>query len=149
MDAVVTAAGGQSIRRDDATGRQAGLGPTVAPWTPWPLRAVPASRLWGVVNLGDEDTALVVLNLPPAALAAELARRCPVNPATVVVGELVGRFLRAFPDYPPIRVRLGPGEGCRLPADGLILDGDPSGKQEPDVLLLISEDGGGAEEPGR
>ena len=42
--------------------------------------------------------------------------------------------------------------GNRLPAGGLILDGDPSGKQEPDVLLLISENGDAAEtadEPGR
>jgi hypothetical protein len=51
------------------------------------------------------------------------------------------RFIRAFPNYPPVRVRLGPGEGCRLPADGLILDGDPSGKAEIDMLLLISDDG--------
>jgi hypothetical protein len=145
MEAVVTATGGRSIRRDATTGRPAGLGSTVAPWTPWP-GGVAGSRLWGAVNLGDEDTALVMLNLPPATLAAELARLSRHHPAPATVGELVARFLRAFPDYPPIRLRLGPGEGCRLPAGGLILDGDPTGKQEPDVMLLISgnENGGAA-----
>ena len=42
-------------------------------------------------------------------------------------------------DCPPVRFRLGSGEGFRLPSGGLILDGDASDKQEPDVLLLISE----------
>jgi hypothetical protein len=148
-EAVVTAAGGRSIRRDETTGRPAGLGPTIPPWTPWP-GGVPESRLWGAVNLGDEDTALVLLNLPPATLATELVRRSPDEPPPEAVGNLVARFLRAFPDYPPVRLRLGPGEGCRLPAGGLILDGDPTGKQEPDVMLLISGDGGvQVDEPGR
>jgi len=52
----------------------------------------------------------------------------------------VRQFLFAFPDYPTVRVRLGPGEGCRLPPGGLILDGDPTGKEEPDMLLLISQE---------
>lgn len=146
MDALVTAAGERSIRRNAATGGAAGLGPTAAPWTPWPL-GVPESRVWGAVNLGDEDTALVVLNLTLSALAAELARKFPVEPPPATVGALVARFLRAFPDYPPTRLRLGSGEGCRLPPSGVILDGDPSGKQEPDVLLIISETGGSGGPP--
>jgi hypothetical protein len=36
-------------------------------------------------------------------------------------------------------LRLGPGEGFRLPEGGLILDGDATDKHEPDILLLISE----------
>jgi hypothetical protein len=141
MEALVTAAGERSIRRA-ATGRPAGLGPSVAPWTAWPLVGAPESRLWGAVNLGDEDTALVMLNLPLPALAAALAQRSPADPPAMV-GELVTRYLRAFPDYPPTRLRLGPGEGCRLPPAGVILDGDPTGKREPDVLLLISASGAG------
>src|SRR5262249_22103456 len=127
MEAIVTATGERSIRRDATTGRPAGLGPTIAPWTPWPVCGIPEARLWGAVNLGDEDTALVMLNLPLAARATELARHSPGEPAPTTVGELVRRFLQAFADYMPIRLRLGAGEGCRLPAGGLILDGDPTG----------------------
>jgi hypothetical protein len=39
-----------------------------------------------------------------------------------------------------VRLILGPGEGCRLPRDGLIVIGYPGDKQEPDVLLLISQE---------
>jgi hypothetical protein len=56
----------------------------------------------------------------------------------MAVGEFVGRFLRAWSDYPPVRLMLRPGEGYRLPPGGLILDGCLEGKQEPDVVLLIS-----------
>ena len=48
-------------------------------------------------------------------------------------------FLRESPDLPPIRLRLGSGEGFRLPSAGLILDADATDKREPDVLLLISQ----------
>jgi hypothetical protein len=82
-----------------------------------------------------------VLNLPPSTLSAELARRSPGDPPPATVGELATRFLRSFPDYPPTPLRLGPGDGCRLPPAGLILDGEPTGKSEPDVMLLISTTG--------
>jgi hypothetical protein len=140
MEAVVTAAGRCSMRRDPETGTPAGLGPSLAPWAGcvWEENgALP--RLWAVVNLGDEDTRLVLIAVPLSALAADLALRHPGRPLPTTVGELVGRFLRAFPDCPPIRLRLGPGEGFRLPPGGLILDGDATDKQEPDVLLLLSE----------
>src|SRR2546421_39499 len=96
-------------------------------------------RLWAVVNLGDEDSWLVLIAVPIQALAADLALRHPGRPLPTTVGELVGWFLRESPDCLPIRLRLGPGEGFRLPTGGLILDGDATDKQEPDVLLLISE----------
>jgi hypothetical protein len=139
LEAIVTAAGERSIRRDPTTGLASGLGPTVAPWTPWPpAEGIAVPRLWGVVNLGDEDTGVVLAGPPLAGAAAEVARLAADRPAPATVGELTGRWLRTFPDRPPLRVRLGPCEGCLLPADGLTLDGDPTEKVEPDVLLLIS-----------
>jgi hypothetical protein len=90
------------------------------------------------VNLGDEPTGVAFVNLAPGDLAAEVARHRPDAPAATILGELAAQFLRARPDYPPVRLRLGPGEAVRLPACGLTLDGDPAGKQEPDVLLLVS-----------
>src|SRR5262249_9570130 len=96
-------------------------------------------RLWAVVNLGDEDTRLVLIAVPLQGLAAHLAARHPGQALPTTVGDLVGSFLREFPDCPPIRLRLGPGEGFRLPSGGLILDADATDKQDPDVLLLLSE----------
>jgi hypothetical protein len=95
--------------------------------------------LWAVVNLGDEDSRLVLIAAAIQGLAADLALRHPGRPLPATVGDLVGWFLREFPDCAPLRLRLGPGEGFRLPSGGLILDGDATDKQEPDVLLHISE----------
>jgi hypothetical protein len=140
MEAVVTAAGRCSMRSDPETGAPAGLGPSLPPWAAWPLpEGVVLPRLWAVVNLGDEDARLILIPHPIQDLAAHLAVRPPGRPPPATVGELVGSFLREFPDGPPIRLRLGPGEGFRLPSGGLVLDADATDKQEPDVLLLISE----------
>jgi hypothetical protein len=140
MEAMVTAAGRCSMRSDPETGAPAGLGPSLAPWAACALpEGSVLPRLWAVVNLGDEDTQLVLIAAPIQTLAADVALRHPGQPLATTVGELVDRFLREFPDCPPIRLRLGPGEGFRLLAGGLILDADATDKQEPDVLLLISE----------
>jgi hypothetical protein len=72
-------------------------------------------------------------------LVAMLALRHTGQPPPTTIGKLVGWFLRKFSDCPPVHLRLGPREGFRLPSGGLILDGDATDKQEPDVLLLISE----------
>jgi hypothetical protein len=130
------------MRSDRETGVPAGLRPSLAPWAMCAmLEGCVLPRLWAVVNLGDEDTRLVLIAVPIQGLSANLASRHPGQPLPTTVGDLVGWFLREFPDCPPIRLRLGPGEGLRLPSGGLILDGDATDKQEPDVLLLISEQG--------
>jgi hypothetical protein len=92
--------------------------------------------VWGGINLGTEETSLVLINLPCRQLEAELRRRFPDQPPAD--GELGDQFLRFCPDYPPVRLILRPGEGCRLPCGGLILDSYLADKQDPDVLLLIS-----------
>ena len=139
LEAVVTAAGRCSMRSDPETGAPAGLGPSLAPWAVCPLpEGGVLPRLWAVVNLGDEDTWLVLMGVPIQGLAASLASRHPGQPLPTTVGELVGAFLSKFPDCAPVRLRLGPGEGFRLPSGGLILDADATDKQDPDILLLIS-----------
>jgi len=139
MEVVVTAAGRCSMRSDRETGRPAGLGPSLAPWTECALLKGFLPRLWAVVNLGDEDTRLVLFAPSPSGCGGAPGLGAPRQSLPATVGELVGWFLREFPHCPPHRLRLGPGEGFRLPLGGLILDGDATDKQEPDVLLLISE----------
>jgi hypothetical protein len=103
--------------------------------------AAGAERLWGGINLGDEETSVVLLNLSPQQLEAEVRRRFPDDRIPASAAELAGRFLRCCSDYPAVRLALGPGDGYRVPRSGLILGGDREGKQVPDVLLLISYQG--------
>src|SRR5262249_33072609 len=50
----------------------------LAPWAPWPFAEEDAwPRLWGGINLGDEDTSVVLVNLSCQELEAELRRRFP------------------------------------------------------------------------
>jgi hypothetical protein len=137
-EAVVGRPGQRSLRWDAEAGCPAGMSCNLAPWTAWPLAENEPPRLWGGVNLGDEATSLVFVNLSCRQLAEELTRRGQSVAPLGTVGALAECFLRTCADYPPARLILDPGEGFRLPGGGLIVDGCPEDKEEPDVLLLIS-----------
>jgi len=109
------------------------------PWAGGPIGLACHSSFWGGINLGDEATALLLVNLPPEGLLAEVRRRRsePFSPDTF--GELAERFLSLCPDYSPVQLRIEPGEGFRLPAGGLIVDRCTLGKTEPDVLLRVQQ----------
>jgi hypothetical protein len=77
------------------------------------------AMLWGVINLGDESTSLVFLNLPAHEIQTELRERGS--------------------EYPPVRLRVDPGEGVRFPVDGLLVAGCTLDKHEADLLLLIRQ----------
>jgi hypothetical protein len=140
-DVVVSDPGQQFVRRIPEMNRPGGLSCSVAPWVPWRLAEKPGwPRLWGGVNLGDEQTSVVLINLSLRHMDAMLRTQCPDEFPAETVGDLVTRFLRTNPDCMPVRLLLGPGEGYTLPRGGLILDGYLGSKQEPDVLLLISQE---------
>jgi hypothetical protein len=80
--------------------------------------AEPEAHTLGEINLGDEPTTVVFLNLP--------------------CWPRVDRFVERFGDYPLVRLTLYPGEGYWLPMGGLLADGSTLGKQEVDVRLRIS-----------
>jgi hypothetical protein len=141
-DVVVSSPGRRPGCGATEMGGPAGLLSSLAARAPWPRAEEPGwPRLWGGINLGDEETSVVLVNLACRQLEAELRRRFPDRPSPAVAGELAGLFLRSCPDYPPVRLVLGPGEGYRLPRGGLILDGDREDRQGPDVLLSISQEG--------
>jgi hypothetical protein len=120
--------------------RPAGLRCSLAPWDAWPgAQELGWQQLWGEINLGDEQTSVVLLTLPCRQLEAELGNRLPGQFSPPALGELVGHFLRSYPGYPMVRLTLEPGEGYRLPRGGLTLVGHSTDKQEPGVLLLISQ----------
>jgi hypothetical protein len=138
FDLVVTAPGRPSTRVDAAAGCLAGLA-----FDPPPTRSLPpaegTARPLGAVNLGDEATSLVLLNLPAARLRDRL-RTAPGAPVVCpTLAELTRRFLTSFPTYPLVRVLLRPGDGYWLPAGGAVADGSTMDKQELDVLLVVRQ----------
>ncbi len=130
FDLKVSQAGQPSTRIDAAAGdaRLAGLDLDRPDSGPRPL---------GGINLGDEPTGLVLLNLGPASIRERLAATEPPEASPATPRDLARRFLGRFPSHPIVRVILRPGEGYWLPDDGLIFDGDTTDLAGIDVRLEI------------
>src|SRR5262249_28185872 len=141
FDVVVTAPGRASTRVDAAAGCMAGLAFDLPPTCSVPPAEGTTPRPLGAVNLGDEATSLVLLNLPAARLQDRLRTAPGAAGVCPTLGELARRFLTSFPAYPLVRVLLRPGDGYWLPAGGVVIDGYTMDKQEPDVLLLVRQTG--------
>jgi len=91
----------------------------------------------GTINLGDETTHLVLLNVPAQGMRALLAQDGESDPTSLSPSDLVSRFFEAYPDYPLTRVSLDPGEGVWFPRADVVHDGWPGAKQDADVVLTI------------
>lgn len=85
------------------------------------------------INLSDEESALIFLNLGHAHLAAD---PIPAD-AKIPFTERVRSFLARHIDYPLVKVSLRPGEGFWLPSLPMVIDGDTRGRTEIDVQLVI------------
>ena len=77
-----------------------------------PLAIAP---VWGVINLAEDADAVVFVNLPGGDMPP--------------------------PDYPPVRLQIGPGEGLRLPRGGMLVGSDHPAREEPAVLLVVGLQG--------
>ena len=90
-----------------------------------------AGGILGLVNVGEEATAIAVLPVSPTAMRERLAE-------TVGGGRsLAADFLKHFPDEPLVKIELKRGEGCWLPADGAVFDGWTVEQTQPGVLLMF------------
>jgi hypothetical protein len=139
-DAVVSKPGQPLVHGGPDAKRPLGLPGRPAPWAPGAgAEELGCQQLWAVINLGDEHTSVVLVNLPYRHLEMELRRRFPDQPSPAAFGELVAQFLRSCPDYPMVRLILGPAEGCRLPRGGGIWVDPFADEQETNVVLLISQ----------
>jgi hypothetical protein len=122
-------------------GERAGLAFNLPAETPYPpAQATHRTGLWGGLNLGDEATSLLFINLPARDLFAELGCGSPDSPPARTLAELAERFFTLRPDYAPVRLRILPGEGFRLPGGGLLVDRCTLDKHEPDVVLMVRAD---------
>jgi hypothetical protein len=142
FDLVASQPGQRSIHWNAGGTRPEGLAFDVSPQAPWPPCAEGRpGRLWGGVNLGDEVTSLVLVNLAAQQMHDQLAVAFPDLAPAATHGELAERFLARLPDYPPVRLRIEPGEGYRLPAGGVLVDACTLDMEAPAVLLLIGDTG--------
>jgi hypothetical protein len=142
FDLVASQPGQRSLRYSAGGARPEGLAFDVSPRTPWPPgpEGRPA-RLWGGINLGDEATSVVLVNLAAQQMHDLLALGWVDLAPAATHGELAERFLTHLPDYPPVRLRIEPGEGYRLPAGGVLVDVCTLDMEGPAVLLLIGDRG--------
>ena len=132
----------RSIRWNAGGARPEGLAFDLSPRTAWPLgRGRRQARLWGGINLGDEAVSVVLVNLAAGQIHDQLAQRSAGLPPAATLGELAERFLTSVPDYPPVRLRVEPGEGYCLPAGGIVVDACTPDMEGPAVLLLIGDRG--------
>lgn len=92
---------------------------------------------WGAINLGDEDSAVALINLSVGQMAEVLRGEFPDDPLPMTAGELAAHFLRSYPDYPAVLMTLAPGQGYRLPHRMTVLHGHHSDKSDSSVLLSI------------
>jgi hypothetical protein len=146
FDLVASQPGQRSIRWGGGGARPGGLAFDLSPRTPWPLPGeVPEPRLWGGINLGDEAVSVVLVNLAARQIHDLLAEHFADLPPATTLGELAERFLTRLPNYPPLRLRIEPGEGYRLPAGGVLVDACTLDAAEPAVLLMIGDPGEGSQ----
>jgi len=124
----------RSTRVGSTTGELAGLGFSETQATG------SFSRLLGIINLGDEATRIVLLNLPLHNLRSTLADQGQTDGTAMSASDLLTRFFTTLPMYPLVSVRLDAGDGLWLPDCGRVYDGDTRGKQEIDLVLTIRGD---------
>jgi hypothetical protein len=142
FDLVASKPGQRSIRYSAGGAWPEGLAFDLSPQTAWPLgekRRHP--RLWGGINLGDEAISVVLVNLAAGQIHEQLAQRRAGLPPAATLGELAERFLTSLPEYPPVRLRVEPGEGYRLPVGGILVDACTLDMEGPAALLLIGDRG--------
>ena len=87
------------------------------------------------INLGNEPTPLVLLNLPIRRMRELLAARGFTEESP---SRTPDQFMKLFPDYPLVRLALPARHGVHFCPDALIHHGYSAKKNEPDILLLIT-----------
>jgi hypothetical protein len=105
-------------------------------WDGLPLRHRGRSRNRACINLGREPRYLLFFNLPLMEMFTGIGLRDPEDIYQDFRGLYVGhRFMKSWPEYPAIRLRVNPGEAYIFPTDNLIHDASTEGNRYPDISL--------------
>ena len=112
------------------------IGLHIDDWYSYPLneRHLAPNRI--CINLGCEDRFFLFLNVPIAEMHRLVCAKSKT--AQHYGGTLTARtFLRLFPDYPVLRLRLQPGEGYIAPTENIMHDATSLGMATMDVTISI------------
>ncbi len=106
-------------------------------WEKIPLLERHRARNRICVNLGREDRYFLFMNLTLMKMFEALGRENPACADDYYGTDLGHDFMRAFPGYPVLKLRVRPREAYIAPTDNLIHDGTSVGKRYPDIALHI------------
>jgi hypothetical protein len=105
-------------------------------WDRLPLSHRNRSRNRICINLGREPRYSLFFNLPLINMFNCIGLRDPEDIYDDFRGLYMGqRFMKSWPEYPAIRLRIDPGEAYILPTDNLIHDASTEGNRFPDITL--------------
>lgn len=135
----ITDPGQVTVTKDEfGASAQALAGLHLDSWDRLPLRHRHRSRSRLCVNLGREARYSLFINLPLMDMFKQLGLRDPEDIYSDWRGLVLGqRFMRAWSDYPVVRLRIEPGEAYLLPTDNLIHDASTEGNRFPDITLTF------------
>jgi uncharacterized protein len=124
-----------TVTIDRSTNRLIGL--HLDDWYAFPLGRRHRSPNRVCVNLGAEDRFLVFINRPLAQMHREL--RDAGHEIRMVAGAtpIARAFMRLFPRYPLLRLRIRPGEAYIAPTENIAHDASSVGMSTFDVSLQI------------
>jgi uncharacterized protein len=106
-------------------------------WEKIPLLERHKARNRICVNLGREDRYFLFMNLTLMKMFEALGREDPARADDYYGTDLGHDFMRTFPGYPVLKLRVRPREAYIAPTDNLIHDGSSTDKRYPDIALHI------------
>ncbi|KAF3884617.1 MULTISPECIES: hypothetical protein [Nostocales] len=104
-------------------------------WDRAPLRRRHKSRNRICINLGREERFFLFINLPLMQMFEALGfsdDEVYKHYRGTTVGD---EFMKKYPDYPVVKLKVAPREAYIAPTDNLIHDASSVGKQYPDITL--------------
>jgi uncharacterized protein len=124
-----------TVTIDGDTNRLIGL--HLDDWYAFPLERRHTSPNRICVNLGHEDRFLLFINRPIAQMHQDITgagRKICMSAGGTPIART---FMRLFPGYPVLRVRIGPGEAYIAPTENIAHDASSVGMSTMDVTLQI------------
>ena len=107
-------------------------------WQKAPLRRRHLSKNRICINIGRETRYFLFINLSVLKMAQLLGLSTATDFAQYYRGiEIPDKFMNAFPDYPVIRLALGPNMAYIAPTENMIHDATSLGKVELDFSLTF------------
>lgn len=90
-------------------------------WDKLPVKQLPYARNRVSINIGQEDRYFVFINLTVDDMLTHL-RSCLDIESLPDEKAVSKAFMATFPDYPPIKLRIRPGEAYVAPTDNFVHD---------------------------